>query len=99
MPDDSLVPLEFKRITVIDTDDWEGAPEGTAQCECGKEFMYSVHYEENLRQVNGHLVFRCPRCYAMSDWQTLNVVKKKVEDYEQETRRSTKRKGLWSKRD
>jgi hypothetical protein len=81
MPDDSLVPLEFKKIILIETDDPEGAPEGTARCDCGKEFMYSVHYEENLRQVNGHLVFRCPRCYAMSDWQVRRILEaKKKED-------------------
>ena len=92
MADDSLTPLEFKRITITDNSDGEGE----ALCECGKEFMFSLEYEENLRQINDSLVLRCPRCYAMSAGQIRSILEKEVED-EQKTRRNTKGKGLWAK--
>jgi hypothetical protein len=77
MPDDSLSSLDFKQMIAIETvEDAEGDEEGTVKCECGKEFMYSVHYEENLRQVNDGLVFRCPRCYAMCLHQVLGLLNK-----------------------
>ena len=92
MPDDSLVALEFKNITLIEaTQGADEAEEGTARCECGKEFMYSVHYEENLRQVNGDLVFRCPRCYALSDRQVEKLIKTGREQRERENSTNTKR--------
>ena len=84
MPDDSLVDLEFKEIKVIDHEDPEDKTEGTCLCECGKEFVYSVEYEENLRLINGFLVFRCPRCYAMCKHQVERLLKKD-EKYEQKT--------------
>ena len=79
MPEDSLEALEFKEIKVIEHEDPEEKTEGTCRCECGKEFDYSVEYEENLRQVNGHLIFRCPRCYAMSKHQVMRLLKKERE--------------------
>lgn len=80
MPEDSLEAIEFKVIKVIDHEDPEEKTEGTCLCECGKEFMYSLEYEENLRQVNGHLVFRCPRCYAMCKHQVMSLLKKGNKD-------------------
>jgi len=76
MSEDSLEALEFKKIKVIDHEDPEDKSEGTCLCECGKEFVYSVEYEENLRSVNGHLIFRCPRCFAMSTHQVLGILNK-----------------------
>ena len=86
MADDSLEPLEFKRITIIQDDD----DEGEARCECGKEFMYSLDYEENLRQINDVLVRRCPRCYGLSAGQIRSILTESSKN-EQKTRRSTKR--------
>lgn len=93
MGEDSLEALEFKTISVIDHEDPEKKTEGTCRCECGKEFVYSVEYEENLRQVNGHLVFRCPRCFAMSRTQVAGVLMK-AEAYEQKTSSDAKRQSV-----
>lgn len=83
MADDSLAPIQFKHMTVIAKHD-PGVTgkyeEGEVLCGCGREFMYSIQYEENLRQINDSLVFRCPRCYAMSLEQTVGLLSKECSE-------------------